>query len=312
MQFFLALARTGSVRAAGASLAVSHSTVARRVEALEERLATRLFDRSREGYALTPAGEQMMPGALRVEREMCAIERGVLGQDERLEGVVAITCCDSFVSDLLIGELVPFCEAHPGIELSFTVDSRPFDLSKREADVAVRVLGLGTQPPEHLIGLRLVPLHIVSYVAIEHAERLDPELPGSRPRWLSFDDRRTLEHLVSESSYPEVPWWGAFASMELIVQAACRGFGVVMLPSYVGDRVPALRRLAKPDVRHVADIWLVSHPDLRDNVRFRATRAAVAEALRGHLPLFRGELRSGDATACPAIATGAKASSFVG
>ena len=76
VRYFLALARTGSVRAAGAALQVSHSTVARRVEALEERLAARLFDRSRDGYALSDAGRQMLAGAERIEAEKAAKKAG--------------------------------------------------------------------------------------------------------------------------------------------------------------------------------------------------------------------------------------------
>src|SRR5688572_31042262 len=81
VRHFLALARTGSVRAAGASLSVSHSTVARRVEALEARLGVKLFDRHRDGYTMTAAGREMVASAERVEREMTALERGIAGQD---------------------------------------------------------------------------------------------------------------------------------------------------------------------------------------------------------------------------------------
>ena len=158
VRHFLALARLGSVRAAGASLGVSHSTVARRVEALECRLATRLFDRNRDGYQLTEAGQQMLPSAERVESELAALERGLTGQDDRLEGPVSVTCCDSYVSELLIEAFTPFCDAHPDIELHLVNDSRSFDLAKREADIAVRVLGLGDQPPEYLIGRKLAPV----------------------------------------------------------------------------------------------------------------------------------------------------------
>lgn len=289
VRYFLALARLGSVRAAGASLGVSHSTVARRVEALEERLASRLFDRTRDGYTLTQAGRQMLPGAERIEREMSAIERGLIGQDERLAGSVLITCSDAYVSDILMRELRAFCDEFPEIELRFNIDSRSFDLSKREADIAVRALQVGSLPPEHLIGTKLVPIVLANYVGTAHAERVDPELDTATPRWAAFEDRKLHEFLIAASSYPHVPLWGGFSSLELMVQAAREGFGIAMLPTYVGDRTPELRRLARPDVRHVADLWLLSHVDLRDNARFRATRARVAEALDKHLALFRGE-----------------------
>ena len=282
VRHFLALARLGSIRAAGASLGVSHSTVARRVEALEVRLAARLFDRSRDGYTLTEAGRQMLGGAERVEREIATLERSLVGQDERLAGAVAITCADNYVASILMGPLADFCAQHPEIELSFKVDSRNYDLSKREADIAVRVLARDVQPPEHLIGIKLAPVVMGSYVAVAHAERLDPEREGNRPRWVCYDDRRYQQAVIAESSYPHLPMWGGFGSIELMVQAAYQGMGLVMLPAYVGDRDPKLQRLAKPDLRHLADLWLLTHPDLRDNARFRAARACVAETMKCH------------------------------
>lgn len=303
VRFFLALARTGSVRAAGAELGVSHSTVARRVEALECRLAARLFDRSREGYELTSAGHQMRPAAERVEREMAALERHLVGQDERLAGVVSVTCCDHYVSDLSLAAVHPLCQDHPDIELSFTTDSRSYDLSRREADIALRILGRGDQPPLHLIGTRLAPVCVANYVAAAHQARLDPEQVGAATRWLSFDDHKVTRGLAESGSYAEVPTWGAFSSPELMIQAALQGMGLVMLPTYIGDRQPGLRRLAQPDVRHLADLWLLCHPDLRDNARVRAARHALAEGIKSHLPLFEGVGWSTDASVSPEFGT---------
>jgi DNA-binding transcriptional LysR family regulator len=94
--------------------------------------------------------------------------------------------------------------------------------------------------------------------------------------------------MIASSSCPEVPAWGSFASLDLLAQAALEGLGLVMLPTYVGDRTPGLRRLARADLRHVADFWLLSHPDLRENARIRTVRSAVLEALTGQRALFRG------------------------
>ncbi len=304
LRHFLALARLGSVRGAGAALGVSHSTVARRVEALEVRLAARLFDRTRDGYSLTEAGRSMLVTAERVEGEVAAIERGIVGTDERLAGPVAITCCDPFVSALLLRELRPFCDDHPGIELRLTTDGRPFDLAKREADLAIRALARGVSPPEHLIGQRVAPLVVCSYVAREHESRFDPEIPGSEPRWVAFDDRRQLDPLVAGGRYPSVPTWGSFSTLDLLVQAATAGFGLVILPTYVGDPNPALRRLTHPDLRHVADLWLLCHPDLRDNARFTAVRARVRAAFERHQPRFVGDGWSTSAPLGPATAPG--------
>jgi DNA-binding transcriptional LysR family regulator len=288
VRHFLALARTGSVRAAGAALNVSHSTVARRVEALEARLATRLFDRSRDGYTLTDAGRQMRLAAEDVERQMTALERALVGQDDRLAGPVAITCSDASMSSILMPALTALCTTHPGIELSLTIDSRPFDLAKREADIAVRALASGATPPDNLVGQKVAPVVLANYVARAHEDRLDPGLGGSDTRFLSFDDRATQDAMIARSSYPDVPAWGAFGSLDLLAQAALEGLGLVMLPTYVGERVPGLRRLEHADLRHVADFWLLSHPDLRDNARIRSVRSGVAQVLKDHGALFRG------------------------
>lgn len=289
VQHFLALARLGSVRAAGASLGVSHSTVARRVEALETELSARLFDRNRDGYVMTAAGEEMLPRAERVEAEMLALERGLVGKDERLSGVVTITCCDHFVSRIVLRELAELCQTYPDIELTLVSDSRPFDLSKREADIALRILGKDMQPPEHLIGTKLVPLTLCNYVGREHAARLQPDVEGSAVRWVSFDARKIHHRLIASGSYPNIRPWGNYSSVELLTQAVAEGHGIGMLPTYAGDVTPELRRLEKTDLRHVADLWLLSHPDLRDNARLRAVRAGILEGLRRHDALFRGE-----------------------
>ncbi len=288
MRHFLALARTGSVRAAGSALGVSHSTVARRVETLETRLGVKLFDRHRDGYVLTDAGREMVTGAERVEREMSALERGLAGQDARLEGPVRVTCTDPFIAKMLVCALAALCELHPGIELQLDADSRNLDLSKREADIALRALVTSATPPEHLMGRRLVPIVLASYVAVAHAERLDPERGAGRSRWLGSDRARMVESLVASSSYPELPVWGAFDSLEVLVQTALAGLGLVMLPTYVGDLEPGLVRLPKPDLRHLADFWLLSHGDLRDNARMRAAREQISSALTAQAALFRG------------------------
>ncbi len=190
---------------------------------------------------------------------------------------------------MMVQGLAELCGLYPDIELGITADSRSFSLSKREADIAVRTLGVGAQPPEHLIGRALVPIFCANYVAIDHAERLDPEVDGTSPRWIAFDNRRHVEAMIASTSYAHVPPWGAFSSLGLMLQATREGLGIAMLPCYVADREPALRRLAKPDLRHVADLWILCHPDLRDNARFQATRECVSGALRRYAPLFRGE-----------------------
>ena len=127
------------------------------------------------------------------------------------------------------------------------------------------------------------------YVAIAHEARRDPDTPGSDPRWLAFDDRKQTEHLIAASNYPDLPVWGGFSTLGLMVQALRSGLGFGPLPCYIGDPDPRLRRLKRAEIRHLADLWLLSHPDLRNNVRLRAARQCVTEAMTANADLFRGD-----------------------
>jgi DNA-binding transcriptional LysR family regulator len=286
LRVFLALARARSARGAAALLKVSHSTVTRRVEALEARLGVRLFDRSRDGYALTDAGVHMQTTAERIEGDIAALTRTLAGGDERLSGTVSVTCCDRFVSGLLVEALCDFFNAYPALDLELSVDSRSFDLSRREADMAVRILVEGTPPPQTLIARRLAPLNICGYVGRAHVERLDPAGPNAR--WLGMGDASTEALVFPASGYPDLPIWGAFLSLDGSLQAAAAGLGFALLPTYVGDPHPDVVRLPHAILQHVANLWLLSHPDLRDTARLRATRRAIEAAFARRIHHFDG------------------------
>jgi DNA-binding transcriptional LysR family regulator len=288
LRYFLALARTTTVRGAGARLGVSHATVGRRVEALEARLGARLFERTPEGFALTDAGERALTTATALEADVAALERSVLGADERLEGPVRITVWDGAVCDLFLPALTELLTAHPGITLEVSADPRSVNLNLREADIALRVLAAGASPPEHLLGRRVAPLGVASYVGRAHARRLDPDLGSEGARWLAYEDRAMTTALVAASSHPHLPPWGNFRDLEVLASAARAGLGLVMLPCYLGDADPALVRLTRPDRHEPADVWLLSHPDLRATARLQAVRARLRDALLAAADRLRG------------------------
>lgn len=288
LRYFLALARTKTVRGAGAALGVSHATVSRRVEGLEDRLGARLFERTAAGFVLTDAGEAALAAASALEVGVADLERGVLGVDERLEGPVRITAWDAAVCDLVLPALAALVAAHPGIVLDVSADPRPVNLSLREADIALRVLAAGASPPEHLIGRRLTPMAMASYVGRDHAERLDPDRGGANARWLGYDDLALATRLVAASSHSHLPLWGSFRDLPVIAAAARAGLGLAMIPCYAGDADPGLVRLLRPDLHEPAEIWLLSHPDLRATARVQAVRACLRAAVTAAADRFRG------------------------
>lgn len=162
LRVFLAVARAGSLSGAARALSVNHSTVFRRIGAFEAALGVRLFERQSDGYLLTPAGEELRDGALRIEEEIASLSRKVAGQDLRLSGAVRVTTIDMLAFGLLPRHLARFRDAYPGIEIELVVGNTMLNLSRREADVALRV---GNTPPETLVGRRVGRLALPSTAA---------------------------------------------------------------------------------------------------------------------------------------------------
>ena len=138
LRLVLAIAGTGSLSGAGRRLGLSHATVFRRLGRMEERLGARLFERARTGYAPTLAGEVVAALARRIEGEVLEVERRVAGQDLRPAGTLRVTTTDTLLIGLLSPILVRFRSRFPDISLQVAVANEVFDLSRREADVALR------------------------------------------------------------------------------------------------------------------------------------------------------------------------------
>ncbi len=288
VRFFLALSRHKSVRAAGDQMGVSHSTVARRIEAFEKRIGVRLFDRTPKGYILTLAGEDMMESALRIEDDMNGLERRLLGQDARLEGRICVTFADNLTSNSLMPFMVGFSEAYPNIDLEMILSYRNLDLSKREADVAIRYYRPDKQPPDHLIGRKLATLYYADYAAPAYLKRVDLDRNPSHARWIGWGDEGRFPDWVKSSPYPHIPARHVLENGVLQMQAAKLGLGVASLPCVAADVEPGLVRLPNSQPKPFFDMWIVSHPDLRETARLRLFRELLSEAVIEQADLYQG------------------------
>lgn len=139
LRVFLAVARQGSLSAAGTTLKLDPATVGRRTGRLEEALGAALFLKSPQGYALTGAGERLMPHAQEAEQAMACAEDAVRGQGDRLSGVVRIGAPDGCANFLLPQVVVRIVAAHPELEVQVVALPRVFNLNRREADMAIGV-----------------------------------------------------------------------------------------------------------------------------------------------------------------------------
>jgi DNA-binding transcriptional LysR family regulator len=265
LKYVVALARTGSLSAAARRLGAEHTTVARRVAALEAALGVRLFDRTARGYALTAEGEQIAELAYRVEDEVFGIERLASSRQSGLSGVVRISAPPAFASHFLASRLTGLRAAYPALELELAGESRDVSLSRREADLAVR---LSRPQPASIVARKLGTMAYGLYAGREYLART----PAAELDYLGYDD--SLDQVVQQR------WLRALAGerrlalrtndLTTLHQAAAAGLGAAALPRFLGDPDPRLERLPVDGAAASREIWLLVHPDLRRSPRVRA------------------------------------------
>ncbi|SMF71795.1 transcriptional regulator, LysR family [Tistlia consotensis] len=285
LRIVLAIGEAGSLSGAGRRLAVSHATVFRRLGALESRLGVRLFERARDGYAPTPAGEELLAAARRVQGAVAAAERRIAGRDLRPAGPLRVTTTDTLLHGLLLPLLPAFRAAFPEIVLELVASNSRADLTKREADVALRP---SDRPPERLVGRRLGRIAEAVYAARDSAQEstdlrsLDWIGPDPGLHFPALED-----WLEAEGLAPLVVL--RLDSLLAIRAAVAVGLGVAVLPCYLADPDPTLTRLGDPVTGLDSELWLLTHPDLRRTARVRAFLDFMGKEIAARAPLLAGE-----------------------
>ncbi len=270
LKIFLAVAEAPSMRLAAKTLGVSHSTVSRRIEALETALAVRLFDRLPDGYQLTPAGEDLMPAATSLDENLHAFGRRMTGRDSALKGQVCVTVPDVFAISFFMPHFFDFMQEYPDIQLKIHDSFEVFDLSRREADVAIRFTNA---PPEHLIGRKLGTLHQAVYATRAYLDQHDPAAQNSTAKWIGWGQPEDHPSWIKSSPFPHLAVAGHFNNIMIQFQACKQGLGLGYFPCIQGDVDECLVRLSAP--KPTVEVWLLSHRDLRATARMRAFRQFV-------------------------------------
>ena len=280
VRFFLALCREGSVTQAGKALDVNHTTVARRIAALEDSLGARLFDRTRDGYAMTQAAENMYDQALEMEAYARAIDRAMAGQDAQLKGSLKLTAPYDFANRVLVPALPRFRERYPCIDIELLTTTDLVDLSAREADIAVR---LTAKPPDYLVGRRILPLVHGIYGSRDYLAA-PPEPPGI----IVFRSQKTLPEWT-ERRYATAQIVLKTDNLTTMCTAVESGLGLARLPCFEADNIPGLRRLDEPLSPSTWGVWILSHVDLRSTARVRVCREFLASVILEKRDLILGE-----------------------
>jgi DNA-binding transcriptional LysR family regulator len=297
VRIFLAVVRAGSLVAAAAQLRVSEATVSRHLRALEERLGIRLFDRLPNRVALTSLGRRLVPAATAMEDGLGDFARAAHAATDANEEPIRITATAS-VSLFLTRHLDRVLAAAPGVRLQLLDTRTALSLAHRDADIALRM----RRPPEtgNLIVQRIGRLAFGLYAAHHQlakqcATRFDNHQPvafiGLR------DDPASRQSSWLDAVAADAPMPVRLDDIHLRFEAARRGLGATLLPCFLGDSEPSLRRLLPPPVELIEDVYLLTHEDLKDLPAITAVRSALAGLFRNEAARLLGGAADGEESA---------------
>jgi DNA-binding transcriptional LysR family regulator len=273
LRHFLAVARAGSTLAAAKALGTSQSTVHRRLAELEARIGRPLVTRHPTGYRLTELGERLLPYAERAEEAITAFERHSLVSDQDLAGTVRVTCASTLADRLAKSPLIDaFHARYPGLRVELVITDRYIDLSKGEADIAIR---FGEPQDDALIGRKIAAVPWAVYASRSYVERHGrPERPED------IEHHVVVAYDGEIANYAAARWLRSVAPHARVaarsenwpgfVLAVKSGVGLGPLPIHHGDREKELVRLIDTAPEVVSHFWLLMHRDMRRTPRVRA------------------------------------------
>ena len=279
LRFFLALAREGSVSGAGKVLGVKHTTVSRRITALEEKLGSHLFTRTHSGYAKTQAAENLLPHALAVEDIVQTADREVFGMDTQLSGSLRLSASYDVFSRLVTPHINRFLKQYQGIEIELVSSTSLLDLDSREADIALR---LSPKPPEQLIGREIVTLGHGVYASEQYLR--DNPCQDQLVLWTHDTDKVewVREH------FPQARVVARVSEIITMMELVKNHHGLARMPCFVGDSEPSLRRLDLSLTASNWGVWVLSHADLRTTARVRVCREFLIEIIEQQREVIEG------------------------
>jgi DNA-binding transcriptional LysR family regulator len=293
-QFFLAIARAGTLTAAAATLAVSQPTVSRRLQAMETRLGARLFYRTRRGYELTAGGAELFDTVARVEEELAEADRTISGRDQSIAGSLRFTSTETFINGYLGQHVCKFLRENSEVEIQLICTDSMLSLSRGEADLAIRFT---ENPPETLIGRRLGSLAYAIYAAAGSAGDRFSGRERSRWEWIGMHTE-AFNRIVYGTFSPSSRLKHRVDSMLAICAMVRAGLGVSILPCYVADQDPGLRRIdPDPLIDSRFDMWVLYHPNVRRTRRLRMFAQFLTDKIRADIDLFEGR-RGGASVQC--------------
>lgn len=288
LKFFLELCRKRKLVRAADALRVDHTTVSRRVAALEQALGTKLVEKSEHGFRATDAGAKLLPLAEQMENSALHLQDNIGGGGSQLSGPVRVGTPEGFGSFFLAPNLPKLVSKHPGLEVDLVAVPRYVSLSRREADLSVT---LERPSAGRVYARKLTDYHLQLFASREYLKNAEPVIQRRDLR------KHPLVGYIEDLVFaPELRYMEAigkdltagFRSTSLVVQrqAILSGAGIGVLPRFITHGDSRLVAVLEDDFCLVRTFWLLVYEDIRWLARVRETADFITECVRSQRSLF--------------------------
>lgn len=285
-RFFVVVAQSGSLARAAETLGVNHSTVFRRLNSLEEALDAKLFNRLNDGYQLSEAGLDILRYVEDMSDRVNDIRRLLDSQNEGMVGPINLTAPHNLAYRFIPSYIKDFQKLYPGVSVNLLVTNSDCNLSRREADLAIRA---SPAPPDNLVGQKLFSLKWGAYAGPSYIAEY------GRPQGIDeLGNHRIISAHIDLVFLPAFQWVQSnIAAGNVVARCndlvsmsalAVAGVGIALLPD--DQAKPELERLFTIDFGRASDIWVLIHPDMRGCRRLKEFKDYLIERFRND-PVFK-------------------------
>lgn len=283
LKVFLSIARRGSLSGAANDLDVNHTTIFRRLKAFEAQIGGQLFERINNQYELTTLGHELLDLAQNVENSFDSIGRYIIGKDFQPKGIVKITAPNNIAYRYLPRYISEFNCLYPEIHVELLVSNQEFNMSNRQADIAVRAT---PSPPEHLVGRQVGTLNWSVFGSKRYTDKF-----GSPNDKEELANHSLIGAAGAMRNLPTFVWLDKHFADQVITRCndltamsyfAESGLGLAFLPD---DQLrPEITRLFGVQENKPSNLWLLTHPDLRNVERIKLVMQHLIKAFSKEWP----------------------------
>lgn len=289
MPFFLAVARGGSLRSGARLLNANYGTVNRNIQALENSYGVRLFQRSRQGFALTEAGIALLPIAEQGEEILQKARRQIEGLDQAETGKIRFSMPPTLAYDVVAPMIHRFQEAYPDIQIELRLTSQIEDINRDETDVSLRG---AFEVTDDVVARKLYPLGVGVYASETYLKNAMPNMgPGGEGlTWIGWPEGFLSANWVQQSAFPRAKLHHSASEGYMHVCLLRQNCGMSSLPVVFETLYPELRRVPGTEITLDRSLWILLHTELRRTIRVRRFVDFLTKEFQAIKPDMQGEL----------------------